>query len=424
MKKAYGEILLISVSVVLFVVFNLILVSWTSFTEEMMIMKNWGDLVLNKGIFEVYRQGVSDYPPLYLLVLALNSLMVRDFSLNPLIVAKLVPILMILAGGFLVYGYLRKENNKLALGAFLLYIFNLSLIYNSSYWGQVDSVHSFLVLLTVIFLLKEKYLASSLTLLLAAMTKVMSLSFMPILWAIILIKCGLKRSIRLVWLNLLVVFLILCPFFLTGGGGNLLNNFFPLGLSSFVSLNAFNLWFFIFPGFYPERMVSDRLIWGLGSYREMGLMMLGVYLALVIYQLWKRHDKEMIWLAMASAALAFYILPTEIHERYLFSFLPILGLFCLKKKKYLLIYLVMSFNYLINMMMVMAFWGDFWPYIQIQKVINEVVERYSFAGVGRMVAIINVLTFIYFSKVGVFKNLGSNLKEDFYLVKKEWQKRK
>lgn len=402
--KVNWEGVIIFGAIVVFLIFNYVLVSWTSFTDEILIMKKWGDLVLEKGIFDVYRSGASDYPPIYLLILAFNSWVVRNFWIDPLVMAKTIPILMILFTGLMIYRYLRSEGQKKSWVVFILYIFNLSLLYNSSYWGQVDSVHSFFMVMSVIFLLKKRYLSSSLIMLVAALTKVMSFSLMPILWVIILMKSGWQKSIRWFSINVWLLFLILLPFWLTGGGENFLYNLFPLGLSSFVSLNAFNFWFCLFPGFYPELMVSDSLGWGVVSFRIMGLVMLGFYIVLVIYSLRKKIDKEKIILAISSIALAFFMLPTEIHERYLFSFFPLLALLCLKRKRYLYFYLFFSLTYLINMMMVMAFWGNFWPFIQIQTWVNGMVDKYSFAQFGRVIAIINMVNFIYFSKVGILKN--------------------
>lgn len=421
------DIVLIWGLALLFIVFNFVLISWTSTTGEISLMQQWGNSVLNGGIFNLYKNGGTDYPPLYVIVLGLNSWInlvlfgnnnVSTFSY--MLVSKMVPTLCIFISGMILFLYLREKNRKIAYITFITYIFNIALLYNSAYWGQVDSVYSMFILISVLFILRKRYILSSLFLMLGFLTKAQSLVFVPVIWAVIFFQNGIIKTLKIVKINLLIMLAFLIPFYLTGGGLNMIKNFFPVGVSSYVSLNAYNFWFLIFPGFYPNVAISDNQELLFISMKSVGLILLGIYGCLVLYQLYKKNDNKSVVLAMSSVALGFFMLPTEIHERYMFPFFVLFSLIFMKSKKYILVYVVSTFTYLINMMMTMSFWGNFVFYYQIQDIINYLIKVFSFEVVAMSIAGINLTTFIYFSKIGIFKNLGTNIKSDLNSIKSKW----
>jgi Gpi18-like mannosyltransferase len=393
-------------------------------------MQQWGNSVFKDGIFKLYKNGGTDYPPLYMIVLGFNSwinLILFGGSgaptFNYVLVSKMIPNLCIFFSGLILFFYLREKHRRNAYIVFLSYCFNVALLYNSSYWGQVDSVYTMLILISLLFLLKKGYILSSFFLLLGFFTKAQSVIFIPIVWAVIFFQNGIKKTLKIAEINLLAIAVFLLPFFISGGGLNVIKNLFPIGVSSFVTLNAYNLWFFIFPGFYPEVAISDHQRWWLFSFREIGLMLLGIYTCLILYQLYKKNDNKSIVLAMSSVALGFFMLPTEIHERYMFPFFALFSLVLIKNIKYVLIYLVLMFTHLINMMMTMGFWGNFMFYLPLQTLINNLIQTFSFQFVSMVIAGINLVTFIYFLKTGIFHNLFFNIKNDVNLIKNRWAKR-
>ena len=138
---------------------------------------------------------------------------------------------------------------------------------------------------------------------------------------------------------------------------------------------------------------------------------------IVIYQLIKKHDTNNIILASAGMAFAFFMLPTQIHERYLFPFFALFVLIALNNKKYLWMYIILTITYLLNLMMILPFYRSGIFHL-IQIFLNISHNLFSFTRVAIVIAVVNVLTFIYFNKIGIFNNLLHNLKNDFLRLKK------
>jgi Gpi18-like mannosyltransferase len=116
----------------------------------------WYQELSEKGIQETLGKNFTNYTPPYTYLLALATL-TRDF-LAPLTAIKFIPICFDLFGAFLIYKivklkYQSGENPKLAAA---IYFSAPSVILNSSFWGQADSIYTSLLLACLYLLLTNK----------------------------------------------------------------------------------------------------------------------------------------------------------------------------------------------------------------------------------------------------------------------------
>jgi tetrahydromethanopterin S-methyltransferase subunit D len=133
---------------------------------------------------------------------------------------------------------------------------------------------------------------------------------------------------------------------LQGGAGGIVQAYvgaverFPL-----LTNKAYNLWYLVTWGGNGYDVGQ-----GIGplSYRTIGLLLTGLATALVMIVLLRRNDLATRLECAALLALAFFLLPTQIHERYLFLALAFLALRCVSAPSLLPLYLVFSLNATLN----------------------------------------------------------------------------
>jgi Gpi18-like mannosyltransferase len=101
----------------------------------------WYQVLYQKGIGKALATNFSNYTPPYTYFLALATL-THDF-IPPLVAIKLIPICFDLLGAFYVYKIvkLKYQQGDMSCLAAAVYFTAPTIILNSAYWGQVDSLH-------------------------------------------------------------------------------------------------------------------------------------------------------------------------------------------------------------------------------------------------------------------------------------------
>ncbi|MEO7910379.1 MAG: hypothetical protein ABIV47_12090, partial [Roseiflexaceae bacterium] len=90
-----------------------------------------------------------------------------------------------------------------------------------------------------------------------------------------------------------------------------------------TTVAAYNLWFLVLDGGSAR---DTEFVFGTVSYRTAGMVLFGLVTALVCLALLRRSDPAARAESAAVLELAFFALPTQIHERYLFLALAFLTL--------------------------------------------------------------------------------------------------
>lgn len=348
----------------------------------------WAQRLVVTGPGGFYETGYfSDYPPGYMYVLwALGSL---GAVLRPLVgsditsgLVKAPGILADIGVAALLYALVRRFaddrvgpwSGRAALLAAGVYLFNPGTIFNSAVWGQVDSVGS-LAMLAAIYVL-----ASGLTEVAAVLAVVAVLiKFQTGLLIPIVVVVGIKRHLfgrssdpaldgtrdptrvlTSLAAGMAAMVVLILPFGMAIWApgdpshsliGKLLE---AAGTYNGLSINAFNLWRNPFGG------VAGFQDWGndqgtalaIGSltltWQTLGTILFLAVALFALWQLWRRDDLAGLLLATLTVSVAFFALPTRVHERYLFPALVLAAPLIARNRRWLVLYAALSVSFFLN----------------------------------------------------------------------------
>ncbi len=288
--------------------------------------------------------GFADYPPGYFYILAAvghfwhlffaahdhGFAVLRNF-------VKLPAILADLGVGALLYAIVRRFSNAgFALAAAALYLLNPATIYVSALWGQVDSISGGLALVAIYALLRSEdhpsdaglermawivgaWLAFAYSLLIKPQAAVL----LPLLVAFAFVDPQRRRA-RVVasaigaGAAILLALILTEPFHPSNPIAALVwlweryaygSNVYP-----YNSVNAFNLWAVRGTLWVPD----TQPILGLKQY-VWGILLVLAALALIVWRYVQERTSQSLLEGCAVATLAFFVLATRMHERYLFN---------------------------------------------------------------------------------------------------------
>ncbi len=303
----------------------------------------WSNTLAQEGLKNFYSNVWSDYLPGYLYVLWFLGKIRSFVTIDQLFLFKLPAILSDLATGYLIYLIVKKiRDQKAGLIASAFYIFNPALIFNSTLWGQVDSLTALFYLLSI-YLVGINPLVSSLALSLGAAFKPQVALAAPVVLMLMLKNhWQSKKIISYVLLSAAVFLLIFLPFNLPDKNPFLFV-FEKIGVTlnqyPFGSVNAFNFWGLW--GFWKPDGT------GLFSPKTLGLIFFGLISLFATIKLWKMKNSEYLLAAiLASANFLFF---TRMHERHLLPALAPLVIAAALNPVLLVSYLGFSSTYVLNL---------------------------------------------------------------------------
>lgn len=158
---------------------------------------------LHDGGWATYGTEFSNYAPLYTYFLGIVAMLPSHMWLFGIkLVSILADIVLAVAAGCIV-GYVKRDKDSklrrnLSLLASTLALCIPTVIINSSQWGQCDSIWTALLLLSLLWFLKDKPLGGMLWFGLAFAVKMQAIFFAPVIFMLLL--CGKAK-----WWQLLVV---------------------------------------------------------------------------------------------------------------------------------------------------------------------------------------------------------------------------
>lgn len=281
--------------------------------------------------------------------------------------SNLYPALLKLPSIFADFGiayliYKSINDKKLARLGVVIWILNPVVWYNSSIWGQTDSLIAFFVFLSFYLLTKNKPVPSVLAFALSIYIKASLLIFIPVyILLFILKKYPIVTYLKSILLSLLVIFILTVPF---SKGNPLVWLYYLYQGKIFVqqlqviTANAFNIWATL--ASIHERPQSLYL--GPLTYQLWGtLLFIASYLVVVI-SYFRSKTKSLFWM-LSMIAFSSFMLMTNMHERYLFPFFPFFTIIAVSDKNLLKIYLLVSLISLLNLY-------NFWWYPKITLLIS------------------------------------------------------
>jgi dolichyl-phosphate-mannose-protein mannosyltransferase len=286
-----------------------------------------------------------DYPPLNVYFFWGFGSLAQAFSLSKtqamFSIVKLVPNIFDIATTFLIYVFVRQRLNfKTALFAAALYAFNPAVIFNTAVWGQFDANYTFFLVLSLMLALASKPELSALTFALGILTKPQSIALLPLIAFLIFRKLGWRRLLTSTLSGAVTVFAVILPFEWSNPVTFLSNIYFGAYSGyEYTSINAFNAW--ALGGLW----VPDGYLF------IVGWALFGAFAAFTLSVLHRRFKASGEILVLFSAFMflfGFFMLPTRIHERYLFPAISILALMFPFIKKARTLYVVLTATLLVN----------------------------------------------------------------------------
>ncbi len=304
---------------------------------------SWFTTAANHGIRPFYNvAGYFDYPPFNVYIFWAFGSLANALSISMANMIKFVPNLFDLATAGLIYFFVRKQATfKVALISMALYAFNPAVIYNAAVWGQFDAVYTFFLVLSLMLALKSKPVPSAVIFALGLLTKPQGIALLPLIVLLIYKKNGWKQLLYSVGAFTATIFLVVLPFEGIGNPITFLIKNYSTGYLYYnvTSVNAFNLW-----GMFGLWVNDGYLFY-------VGWALFGSVAAFTLYMVHKRLKVSGDIIAIFAAFIllfAFFMLPTRIHERYMFPAISVLALMFPLLKKARVFYVVLTATFLVN----------------------------------------------------------------------------
>lgn len=300
---------------------------------DVSVMARWARHMAEVGPWAFYDQGETAIYPALLYPLWVLATDLHGEALDLAIKGLSIPF--DLALGTLLYWFVRGRSSELvALGTAALYLFNPAVILAGPVWGQVDSAGTLAFLGALMAAGAGRHGAAGALAMLAAFCKP---QFGLVGLPVVVLAAMAARHQREPRPLIRAVAGVLATWVVVGGPlalhpvrylGLLANT---AGQQPFTSLYAFNPW-----GLLVGFDVPD------GPYVVVGSILLLAGIGAALWGLRRGRDVGTVLAVGAGLVLAFYFLPTRVHERYLFPAMAVLAPFAAGRGTQLIAYLWLS----------------------------------------------------------------------------------
>lgn len=339
----------------------------------------------------IYADPVVNYPPFYLALLILLGKLYEtataSFAYTPLqsVLIKLPAVVADLAVGVMLYvaalriarrdapsdgATSRPAGQGGALLAAGLWLLSPAVIYISAYWAQVDSIHTAWMMAALLAALGRRWGWSGLLIGFGLLTKLQAIVLAPLLlfmawwvdWRAVGRWSAAVAGVLAFSVLAALVDGALEPVLVAYSGA--------VGFYPALSMNAYNPWFIVqvaSAGLLGQPLQDTATIVGPITLRWLGVGLLAAYGLAILWILGRRwRPRRAGWpeasqrldviFATGMLVFGFFILPTEMHERYIVPALAFLALpAALPGRRRLLAYLLLSGAVLLNLVRVLPF---------------------------------------------------------------------
>lgn len=272
-------------------------------------------------VFEFLPDGYTPYPPLYYYVLKFlghaisllgfwnNKWLTYFFIRLPVFAADI--LILVFIYNFTITYLTRKD----AYWASAFYFLHPAIIYNTSIWGQVDSIVTVLGLLSILLYINKRAFWGLGIFIAGIITKLQILALLPLIVLLSLASFKFKKLIESLSIWLILATLPFMPIVLTKGIKWTWNYFFTIpNWYAYTSVYTYNLWATF--GF----IVSDNTkLFGLIEIKYIGIFLFWLVAFLIIKPLFNKtiHKPLIIMFAAFLLWYDFSFFATRIHSRYL-----------------------------------------------------------------------------------------------------------
>jgi hypothetical protein len=361
--------ILLALGLALRLIIAYVLLPGSGFKVDVVSFNGWAVELAKNGPFGLYdRPLFIDYTPGYLYVLWALGLVARLLSMpgaEPGALLKLPPILADL--GLAVAVFLLAADlgarRRPALAAAAVVLFVPITWFDSAIWSQVDSVGTLVLLLAVRELWRGRDERAALLTTVAAIIKPQFGILIPLAAVLILRRNlvtrppghGPRRLLTTTLVGLATAQLLCLPFGLTIVG--LLRQILDTAAGyPWLTVNAFNPWALVTQAgaglAQSGTWIRDAtlagadggagfLVLGIPAVVVGSALLLGV-IGFLATTIWRRDDRRTLLVALAVMAIAFFVLPTRVHERYLFPFFALGAVLLAVSPRWAAVYTVLA----------------------------------------------------------------------------------
>jgi hypothetical protein len=272
-----------------------------------------------------------DYPPVvpYLLTLveaARRGLRAPEVGALSVTLLKLPNLLAIVALAPLCWrGLVRPFGAAVARTAAFASVLSVPLFINAALWGQFDALLVLLLAAGVIGLLSRRAAWAGVAFGAALATKLLAVVALPAAAVWTWRRLGGRALGIAVTAGVLTIGALAAPYLAGGAGPRMARAYTEaVGYYPFRTAEAYNGWYLLdrydigvrgVPAVVARR--DDRPLLGPFTYHHAGLALFAAALALVLAVLWRHPSDHGLLLAQAASFFAFFMLPTQVHQRYL-----------------------------------------------------------------------------------------------------------
>ncbi len=342
----------------------------TQADNDTLTYRGWMESTVKLGLVESYvdqryEPRLINYPPVIPLLLEGSGYLYKtvvspDYRvIDPvhMVFAKLPAMLADLATCMLLFFLVRRlKNERFALTAAGIYALHPAVLFDSTLWGQTDSIYTLFLLASLMaFLWKRPALGTALAVL-ACFAKPQAIVFVPLL--LFLLDWDHRTLERCLVAGGGVAMLLLLPFAVSGHLPAALATFNPIGAlhESHLSWRAYNLWWMLL-GPSARDVPSSALAGGVVSYGLLGMVLAGFVYLMILLGLNGRLRRLKQWPGRAASvlesvavlSLGIFFFGPEMHERYLFHFLPLALPLAFVWRRWAWLYACVSVLFLLNL---------------------------------------------------------------------------
>ncbi|MBB6674857.1 glycosyltransferase family 39 protein [Cohnella nanjingensis] len=317
----------------------------------------WANHAYEAGLPGFYTADMFvDYPPGYIYVLYVIGLFQHVFALEyqtsaSLIFLKLPSIVADLLAAWVVFRLARKyAGARVAAVLAPLYLLNPMVFHNSVVWGQIDSVFTLFVLLSVWLIAENKLARASACLVVAILIKPQAVVLIPVLLIALWRRKDGKAWARAILYGAAAFVLLVLPFSIGQKPWWIVERYRAMFESyPYATLNAANLYGLL--GLNAAKLTS-----GMTVSSNLFVVLIVVFIAVLAYRYRQRPVAHYAYLAFLTHALVF-ALKTNMHERYGYPavVLALLAYALLKDRRMLWMFLALTFTHFADVAYVFKF---------------------------------------------------------------------
>jgi dolichyl-phosphate-mannose-protein mannosyltransferase len=284
------------------------------------------------GISTFYTSGMfCDYPPFYILVLALvghiSNFIKAILHLDILIIMiKLPAIIADIVSSYIIYRFASKRlNPTVGLILSVLYAFNPVVFTNSTLWGQADSFFTMILLLALILIDEGKLSLSAAVFTIGVLTKPQGIIFLPVIGYELIIDFIKTKNPKNIGLSALLVAattaIVIIPFSAGRAPTWLIDLYVNTAEGyKYASMNAYNFFSLLGANLRPDNetfFILDYYTWGM-----LFIVLTSLFTGFLYFVNYLKHKQDSLSIAPIAALIQItgvFVLSTRMHERYLFA---------------------------------------------------------------------------------------------------------